>query len=63
MHSKVVERACLQVTHALCYSCLYTNITLTIKLTGYKKKSKIGTDAAKLHTNVTSIGKHLLFIC
>lgn len=28
-----------------------------------KKKSKIGTDAAKLHANITSNWKHLLFIC
>lgn len=38
---------------------------LTIKMTGYgekKKKSKIGTDAAKLHVNITSNWKRLLFI-
>lgn len=55
MHSEVVGRACLQVTHALCSACLCPNITLTIKLTGYeKKKSKIGTDAAKLYAKITS---------
>lgn len=54
MHSEVEERACLQVTHALGSTCLCPNITLTVKLTGYEKKSKIGTDAAKLHANVTS---------
>lgn len=28
-----------------------------------KKKSKIGADAAKLHANITSNCKHLLFVC
>lgn len=55
MSSEVVERACLQVTHALCSASLCLNITLTIKLTGYEK-------SAKLRTNTTSNWKHLLFI-
>lgn len=57
IHSDVFQSICLQFIYALCCTCLCTTIFLTIKMTGYgekKKKSKIGTDAAKLHVNITS---------
>lgn len=49
----------------LLYMFVHYHFFLTIKMTGYgekKKKSKIGTDAAKLHVNITSNWKRLLFI-